>query len=260
MIPKLIHLHWFGDKPLPDTYRKNLDRWRLLVAETEWCIMLWDDRSEETWTLRHMLVCAGATPVQVSNLMRFFCLYLYGGMYVDFDIIPLRLPEFPDDNRLNLFTEVSWDTATRNATGEKRIAPNHAYMAAPPMDPNVLDCFWAIMRHTTFAPKSLEERLKGGVGIFSTFAPEWFDGVAMRGVNHFAPVNWAQARVLNMVEHYTYDQWLALAESFLQYPDVYGVHTFDSSWVFDLNKKLANERNPEHELDTSKSAEEFGGA
>jgi len=245
MIPKTIHLHWFGGKSIPANYEKNIDRWILLTAETEWIIDLWDDdcRVPEINTLRHMLIESGASPVQVSNLIRFLCLYLYGGLYVDLDVIPLRIPEFELQDRLNLFTEVSWDTATKNATGKKTIAPNHAYMAAPPGNKHVRDCFWQVMKHTSFAPKTMEERLKGGVGVFKTFPPEWFDGIALRGVNCFAPVNWAQARVLNMVAHYTYEQWVSLAESFLCYDNVYGVHTFDSSWVSDVNEKILSEGN-----------------
>lgn len=244
-IPRIIHLHWFGDKLLPRSYQKNLDRWQLLVAETQWRVQLWTDESDLLFPLLPMLFDSGASPVQVSNAMRFLCLYMFGGVYLDMDIIPLRLPEFEQGDRLNLFTETTWDTAVKGATGKKKTAPNHAYMAAPAKNRHVLDCFWQIIKHTSFTPKTMEERLKGGVGIFATFPPEWFKGIAMRGVNHFAPVNWAQARALNMVEHYTYDDWLTLSESFLQYPEVYGVHTFDSSWVADVNKGILSRTHAE---------------
>lgn len=261
MIPKIIHLHWFGDKDIPYNYMRNLNRWILLVADTEWEIHLWRDSDQELDPWRSMLVDSGATPVQVSNLVRFFNLYMHGGMYVDMDVIPLRLPYFECEDSLNVFTEISWDTATKNATGKKKIALNHAYMAAPPKNAHVRDCFWQTLKHTSFVPKTLEERLKGGIGIFATFPPEWFEGITLGGVNCFAPVNWAQARALNMVEHYTYEDWEKLAESFLQYDSVFGVHTFDSSWVFDLNKKLLDGKEPvEHESDTSESAKEPRGA
>lgn len=237
MIPKLIHLHWFGRKPLPDSYRRNLDRWKLLTAETDWEIEVWTDESDMLHPLRYLMVENGAKPVQLSNTFRFMCLYLYGGLYVDFDVIPLRLPYFENGDVCNIFTEVSWDTARKHSTGEKKIVPNSAYMAAPPRNRHVLDCFWTTMQHTAFNADNFSDRLKGGVGIFNMFPEEWYTGAAVRGVNHFAPVNWAQARVLNMVERYTYDDWTRLAESFLHYPEVYGVHTFDSSWVREFNIK-----------------------
>lgn len=237
MIPKIIHLHWFGTKPLPESYRKNLARWELLVADTEWQISLWTDERVQYDPLHAMLIDNGAKPVQISNIMRYLSVYLYGGMYVDFDIIPLRLPEFEQDDRFNLFTEVSWDTAREHSTGERKIVPNGAYIAAPPKNEKVRDCFWKTIQYTTFNAKNFSDRLKGGVGIFSLFSSKWYNGIALRGVNHFAPVNWAQARVLNMVERYTYDDWVRLAESFLSYDTVYGVHTFDSSWVIDFKTK-----------------------
>lgn len=227
-----------------------------MCAETDWYIMLWDDvcRCEAISTMRHMLVSQGAKPVQVSNALRYMCVYLYGGIYLDFDIIPIRLPEFEDESRMNLFTEVSWDTAQEHSTGEKKIAPNGAYFAAPPNNPSVLQCFWTTVQQTTFNTKLLANRLKGGVGVFNLLPQSFYDEVVLRGVNHFAPVNWAQARVLNMVEKYTYEQWLTLAESFVQYPDVYGVHTFDSSWVLEFNENRFNERNPDNEHNQRESA------
>lgn len=260
MIPKVIHLNWFGKNDLPPNYHRNLDRWILLVSGTDWSIKIWTDESRELDLLRKPLEDSGAKPVQVSNIMRYLILYLYGGFYVDFDVIPLRLPQFDAQDKFNIFTEVTWDTATKDSTGKKKIAPNHAYMAAPPGDAYVRYGFWWLLQSTTFEPKTLEERYKGGIGMFKYMPKSWYDGVVLRGVNHFAPVNWAQARFFNICEHYTYDNWLELAESFLPYPEVYGVHTFDSSWVFQLNDEMLARRSKENEPDTSEGTEKSCGA
>lgn len=237
MIPKILHLHWFGSAPIPDAYVQNINRWMLLVADTDWHIRLWTDESTELEPLRSLLSDRGAKPVQISNVFRCYQLYVYGGLYLDLDIIPLRLPQFERQDVLNLFYEVSWDTGMDDSTGEKIIIPNNAYMASPPKDRHILDVFWKTLQQTPFDPKTLSERKTAGVGIFRQFDKEWFSGIVKRNVNNFAPVNWAQARTLTMVEKYTYDDWVRLAESFLKYDNVYGVHTFDSSWVFDFNQK-----------------------
>lgn len=251
MIPKIIHLTWFGGKQLPPNYQNNLNRWVLLAAETDWKVCVWTDESDVLQPFLSMLSDMGAKPVQISNVMRSMVLYMHGGMYVDFDVIPLRLPEFEYQDRFNLFYEVSWDTALEGSTGERIIAPNHAYMAAPAGNRHVLELFWKTVQNTPFNPDNLPERKAVGVGVFKMFPSEWFAGIAKRNVNHFAPVNWAQVRVLNMVENYTYDDWLKLAESLLQHPQVYGVHTFDSSWVAEFNTAKLSERNPENEQNTS---------
>lgn len=237
MIPRLIHLCWYGPDPIPDAYRKILDRWQLLVCETNWQVIVWTDEANDFLHLRNLMWDAGAKPVQVCNVMRLAILYLHGGVYLDFDIIPLRLPQFDIDDRMNLFYEVD---------GNRNVVPALATLAAPARDPHVRELFWMCLQETVFNPVSRQQRYKGGNGVFPLLPAEWFDGIEKRNVNHFAPVNWAQARVLNIVEKYDYAQWLALSESFLCYPQVYGVHTYDSSWIYKLNERIERERNPDN--------------
>ena len=229
MIPKILHLNWFGKKPFPAVYQKILDRWLLLTAETEWEIFVWTDKTPVFFDLRSLMWANGGEPVQVSDVMRFGALYLYGGVYLDFDIIPLRLPEFENDECFNLFYEVD---------GDHNTVPSCATMASPKADEHARYLFWWCLQQINFNPKTREERYKAGNGMFQFIDPRWFDGIEKRGVNHYAPVNWAQARVLNIAYRYTYDDWLKLAETFLVHPQVYGVHTYDSSWVYHLNSKM----------------------
>ena len=247
MIPNLIHLVWYGPKSLPDAYWKNIDRWKLLCAETEWLICLWDDEGEQFRFLRELLYDNGADPVQVANIMRLAILYQYGGLYVDCDIIPLRLPVFEKSDCLNLFSEMG---------GDKKPRLNNGSIAAPPKNRHVREMLWWCLQNMIFGPRSKEEHLKAGASMFQYFPDAWFEGVEIHGINCFYPVSWPQAHALNIMERYTYEQWLTLAESFLRHPEVLGVHTYDSTWIYKLNRNRHMERNPDNELDTSEGEQE----
>lgn len=227
-ISKLIHVCWFGSKPFPQEYQKNFDRWTLLTAETQWRVILWTDEANEFQLLRYMMQEHGAVPVQIANAMRLALLYMYGGVYVDADIIPLRLPEFECDNTLNLFRETS---------GKKQQLTN-SVIASPPRNPDVLFMFWWTMKKMQFPPPTRQAHLKAGAGMFEYFPQDWFSNVVCRSVNHFSPVSWEHARAFNIAHAFTYDDWVSLAETFLDNDEVYGVHTYDSTWVYDLNRRV----------------------
>lgn len=232
-ISKLIHVCWFGSKPFPEAYQKNLARWELLTAETDWRVLLWTDESEDFHLLRYMMQVHGAVPVQVANTMRLALLYMYGGVYVDADIIPLRLPVFEPDNVLTLFRETN---------GEKQSLTN-SVIASPPHNRELLFMFWWTMKKMQFPPPTRKAHLKAGAGMFEYFPQDWFCSVARRGVNHWSPVSWEQARALNIAHKYTYEDWLSLAETFLPNQEVYGVHTYDSTWVYELNERILEGKN-----------------
>lgn len=229
---------------MPESYHKNHDRWLLLTAETDWKVCLWTDTDCPMPELLSLLSSLDLTVVQVADIMRLAIVYVCGGMYVDTDIIPVRLPQFPKDDRLNIFRDID---------GDKNYTITNAVIAAPERNSHVADLLFRALQTVKLSPETHADILLSGADIFKSFPEAWYGAVEFRNRNHYSPVSWPQARVLNIAQKYTYEQWLTLAESFLQYPEVYGVHTFDSTWVYVLNEKLLKGTNG-NEPDATKSA------
>jgi hypothetical protein len=246
-ISKLIHLCWYGPDPIPDDYRRNIDRWTLLAAETDWAINVWTEEDKEFMSLRDMMYANGAVPVQVCNVMRLVLLYACGGVYVDCDIIPLRLPHFDLTDRANLFQETG---------GDKQPVLCSGVIAAPPQNPHVLSMFWWTVQKMVFGCTSKDGHLKAGAGMFRYFPAEWFDGTAIHGPCHWYPISFAQVCAARAMYQYTYADWVLVAEAFLGNEDVYGLHTYDFTWAGDLNSEGAST----NESDTTEGESQPCGA
>ena len=89
MIPKLIHLCWFSTDKFPVEIRVCLDTWKRILPDYE--IKLWkyeDAQSLEIPFINQALkACKWAF---AADVVRFYAVYLYGGVYMDSDIYLLR--------------------------------------------------------------------------------------------------------------------------------------------------------------------------
>lgn len=85
MIPKVIHYCWFGGKPLPELALKCINSWKHFFPDyeiKEWnesnfnlecCDYVKEAYKEKKWAF-------------VSDYVRFWVLYKYGGLYFDTDV------------------------------------------------------------------------------------------------------------------------------------------------------------------------------
>jgi hypothetical protein len=84
-IPKIIHYCWLSDNPAPEDYRKYMNQWKIKLPDYQF--ILWDtkrfDLHQTAWTRQAfdagMYAC-------VSDYIRFFAVYHYGGIYLDMDM------------------------------------------------------------------------------------------------------------------------------------------------------------------------------
>lgn len=84
MIPKKIHYCWFGDKPIPDNYKKFIEGWRALMPDYE--IVLWNEENspmEEKYLKR---AYANKKWANLSNYVRLHAVHQEGGIYLDTDV------------------------------------------------------------------------------------------------------------------------------------------------------------------------------
>ena len=94
MIPKVIHYCWFGGNPLPKTAIRCIESWKKYCPDYK--IIKWDENSfninlnsyvKEAYQCRKYAF--------VSDFVRLYAMYNYGGVYMDTDVEVIRsLDEF----------------------------------------------------------------------------------------------------------------------------------------------------------------------
>ena len=84
MIPKIIHYCWFGKKEKPDIVRKCIKSWNDFLPEYE--IIEWN---EDNFDIQDYPFTKEAYDIGnyafVSDYVRVYALYNYGGIYLDTD-------------------------------------------------------------------------------------------------------------------------------------------------------------------------------
>ena len=85
MIPKIIHYCWFGRKPLPKSVRKCIASWRRFFPDYE--ILEWNEGNFDVNMVSYTRVAYKHKKYAfVSDYVRFYVLYHYGGLYFDTDV------------------------------------------------------------------------------------------------------------------------------------------------------------------------------
>ena len=85
MIPKIIHYCWLSGEPLPDFIQECIASWKKLLPEYEF--RLWDKDSMDYNAIPFTREAfAKKQWAFVSDYVRLYALYHYGGIYLDTDI------------------------------------------------------------------------------------------------------------------------------------------------------------------------------
>ena len=94
MIPKIIHYCWFGRNPIPNQLAIYMESWKRFCPEYE--IKLWNEDSFDIES--HSFVKSAYKQKKyayVSDYVRAYALYNYGGIYLDTDVeLKNKLDEF----------------------------------------------------------------------------------------------------------------------------------------------------------------------
>lgn len=84
-VPKVIHYCWFGGKELPEEVRKNISSWKKFCPNFE--IKEWNEKNFDLDCNNYVKEAYQAGKwAFVSDYVRFWVLYYYGGIYFDTDV------------------------------------------------------------------------------------------------------------------------------------------------------------------------------
>lgn len=89
MIPKKIHYCWFGRAPLPNLALKCIASWKKFCPDYEFCF--WnEDNFDVTQTLYTKEAYENRKYAFVTDYVRLWAIYNYGGIYMDIDVEVLK--------------------------------------------------------------------------------------------------------------------------------------------------------------------------
>lgn len=85
MIPKIIHYCWFGGNPLPKPAKKCIASWKKYCPDYE--IKEWNETNFDIKCNAYVEEAYNAKKYAfVSDYVRLFAMYTYGGIYMDTDV------------------------------------------------------------------------------------------------------------------------------------------------------------------------------
>lgn len=89
-VPRILHMVWVGSEP-PQWVRDRWELWRGRAAEDGFELWLWDNTAvAERLPESHALRALCPHPAVWADFVRLEALLLFGGVYVDCDMVPLR--------------------------------------------------------------------------------------------------------------------------------------------------------------------------
>lgn len=85
MIPKIIHYVWMGGNPLPDYANKNIETWKKFNPDYE--IKEWNESNFDiNYCKYEKEVYESKKFGFIGDIIRFYALYHFGGIYMDVDV------------------------------------------------------------------------------------------------------------------------------------------------------------------------------
>lgn len=139
-IPKIIHYCWLSGDEMPQSAKDCIESWRIVMPDYE--IKLWDESSlnDEIRIPWVEQACAAKRWAFVTDYIRLYALYNYGGIYLDSDVRAIK--SFDPYLKHRGFTGIEWHEGiflSRNRSTTTGVNLECACLAAEKGHPMVRD-------------------------------------------------------------------------------------------------------------------------
>lgn len=210
-IPKIIHYIWFGDKPLPLRYQKNIEQWKKLCPDFE--IKEWNEDNYDVYKIPYVKDAYKAKVYAfAADCARIDIVNTHGGIYFDTDVTLLK----PINDLLysEAFFSVSDNTQFNSGDGFGAVAGN-IYTR------KMLDVY---------------KNIRFYIGDNPACANGWKETVVLRKANKGLELNSDKITILDGAVLYP-TEFFSAHSSFYNIAKItsntYSLHQFETPWLTD---------------------------
>lgn len=219
MIPKKIHYCWFGEKDLPDDYKKNIETWKKYMPTYE--IIEWNEKNYDCNKNEYTKAMLKEKKwAFLTDYVRLDIIYNYGGIYLDTDVEVIK--SFDDLLINDAFMGLEYENYVNTGIGFGAIKGNEEIKKNKEKyenleiykngELNLINC----PNITTGILKEDGAKLDGKI--------ENIKGVTIYPTEYFCPMNYSTGEIKIT-------------------PNTYSIHKYSMSWgSFYRRKKIIIER------------------
>lgn len=207
MIPKVIHYCWFGKKSLPTLAVNCIDSWKKFCPDYE--IIEWNEKNFDINNNTYVREAyENKKWAFVSDYVRLYALYNYGGIYMDTDVQVLK----PLDSFLNDQAFSGFETYDRVQTGIMGAEKKHHFFK------ELLDCYTDrrfVLNDGKFDYTTNVEaitRFCTERGLLLNNTEQTVEGVTLYPFDYFCPKDYDTKKIRLTKNSYT-------------------IHHFDGTWI-----------------------------
>jgi len=228
--PKIIHQTW-KNKELPE----KLENWRNMWLEMcpNYKHILYDDDDIENFMKSYFPQYMKdfnnfAYNIERVDFWRCAVLYVYGGVYADLDVFPMKsIDIFLEKNKVVLGREPI--EHARNYNGTEFLLCN-AFMISPKKDSFWLDMMEYIIKKYKYGDNPVATTGPGIMTKFYREHPEKFKNVIITEPNSFYPITFNKSKKIQEYQGKVYKN----VSDYCDMKDAYVVHMWEGSWSGNL--------------------------
>ncbi|WP_062542109.1 glycosyltransferase [Rufibacter tibetensis] len=216
MIPKIFHYCWFGGQELPEEYQDYINGWKSF--HPDWELKKWDETNSPMELPYIMNAQRLGNYANISNLVRFYALKEFGGIYLDTDIKVIKSLEGLLSSECFLGFE-----SNNTETGEYWL--NNAVLGSVPNHKFVNQCINELQRQfdgsekaNLSAPVLVTNVLKEAWGL-QDYGCQILNGIHLYPVEFFYPIRGFES----------YKAKMDVTDEIL-YPNAYTIHCWGRAW------------------------------
>ncbi|HTA81381.1 MAG TPA: glycosyltransferase [Bacteroidia bacterium] len=207
MIPKIIHYCWFGGQKMPADYQKYIKEWS--EANPSYKIMRWDESNSPMKLAYLKKAKANKKWANMSNLVRFYALQDYGGIYLDTDMKVIK----PLDSLLQNKCFLGFEEGKEDSDV---FWVNNAVIGAMPNHPFIKLCYKEILKRfdgteeaNLSAPRIVTDLLKEKRGL-KKYGSQLLKDVRLYPVDVFYPIHYKEVYKTNELNKYITNSTIAV--------------------------------------------------